>query len=100
MTVANAGPSFAQGIMLDDPTPVSLTFVSATAPRASGFPCAPGTLGAGDSAVIEVTFAVPADDAGDHVVNTASVASAAPDPYGADDSTATPDRAARGRICR
>jgi uncharacterized repeat protein (TIGR01451 family) len=86
LTIGNAGPSAAQGIVVDDPTPAGLSFVSASAPCEGGFPCALGTLGAGGSAAIEVRFAVPADYVGDRVVNTATVAAATPDPNPADNT--------------
>ncbi|HUD42372.1 MAG TPA: DUF11 domain-containing protein, partial [Dokdonella sp.] len=86
LAIGNAGPSAAQGVIVDDPTPAGLSLVSASAPCEGGFPCALGTLGAGGSATIEVALAVPADYAGDRVVNTASVAAATPDPNPADNA--------------
>src|SRR5262249_43531329 len=49
--VTNIGPSDAVNVMLTDPTPPRLTFVSAAAPCASGFasPCALGTMTPGQS---------------------------------------------------
>jgi uncharacterized repeat protein (TIGR01451 family) len=46
-------------VMLLDPTPTGLTFASATAPCAGGFPCALGTLAVGASVTVTARFNVP-----------------------------------------
>jgi uncharacterized repeat protein (TIGR01451 family) len=91
ITVMNSGPSDAQGVTLTDPTPAGLTFVSATAPCAAGFPCTAGTLAAGASLSLTVTYAVPAGYAGANpIANTASVSATTADPAAANNSaTAT-----------
>ncbi|GAB4184804.1 MAG: hypothetical protein Tsb002_08100 [Wenzhouxiangellaceae bacterium] len=89
LAVTNNGPSAAQNVSLDDPTPAGLTFVSATAPCAAGFPCALGNLASGASVSVDVTYQVPADATGT-IVNTAMVSSPTPDPVpGNNDSTVT-----------
>lgn len=81
LVVANAGPSDAANVQVSDPTPANLSFVSASAPCAGGFPCALGPLASGASATITVTFAIPAGyTAPTPILNTASVSSATPDP--------------------
>ena len=81
ITVTNNGPATATGVLLDDPTPADLTFVSATAPCASGFPCALGDILLNDSVIVSVTFNIPPGYAGaDPVVNTATAAANEPDP--------------------
>ncbi|MBO9662261.1 DUF11 domain-containing protein, partial [Dokdonella sp.] len=81
LVVSNAGPSPAAQVSLADPTPAGLSFVSATAPCAGGFPCALGDLVAGASATVTVTYAVPANYAGaDPIANTATVSSPTSDP--------------------
>ncbi|WP_395684146.1 hypothetical protein, partial [Dokdonella sp.] len=79
LAVTNNGPSPAAGVSLADPTPAGLTFVSATAPCAGGFPCALGTLAGGASVNVTVTFAVPANGSGS-ITNTATLSSTTSDP--------------------
>jgi uncharacterized repeat protein (TIGR01451 family) len=87
--VSNTGPSDAAGVSLADATPPGLTFVSATAPCASGFPCAIDTIKAGASVIVTVTYAVPVSYAGpDPIVNTATVNATTADPNNAN-NTAT-----------
>src|SRR5262249_45430769 len=87
--IRNAGPSNAQAVSLADPTPPGLTFVSATAPCASGFPCLLGTMAAGTTVSLTVTFHVPPGyTTPDPIVTTATVSSATPDPHPDDNSHA------------
>ncbi len=79
LRVRNDGPDVAEAVTLDDPTPAGLTFVSAGAPCADGFPCALGDLAAGGRVEVAVTFAVPATASGS-IENTATVSSPTPDP--------------------
>lgn len=91
VTVTNNGPDAALNATLDDPAPPGLSFASATSPCASGFPCDLGTLAAGASVVVTITFDVAADVTGE-VVNTANAGSDTPDPDPSDnqDSVTTP----------
>ncbi|HEU4662562.1 MAG TPA: hypothetical protein VFS55_00885 [Dokdonella sp.] len=79
LQVQNAGPDAALNVVLDDPTPANLAFVSASAPCAAGFPCSLGTLASGAGTIVTVTYAV-APGASGTVTNSASVASTTPDP--------------------
>jgi uncharacterized repeat protein (TIGR01451 family) len=89
IVVRNQGPSDAQSVVLADPTPTALTYVSSTAPCATGFPCALGTLAAGASVTVSVTFAIPSPYYGPiPLVNRATVTSITPDPN-PDDNTDT-----------
>ncbi len=74
LTVTNNGPSDVASATVTDPPPPGLTFVSATAPCAAGFPCTLGPLAAGASQTIMVTYNVPADYSGpDPIANVATV---------------------------
>ncbi len=87
LTITNDGPSTATMVSVDDPTPTGLTFISATAPCAGGFPCDLGTMSAGDQIIVDVTFEVPFDYAGpDPIVNTATVSSDVADGVPGNDS--------------
>ncbi|MGZ8810217.1 MAG: Ig-like domain-containing protein, partial [Thermoanaerobaculia bacterium] len=78
--VTNSGPAAASAVSIADPTPPGLTFVSASAPCAGGFPCALGTLASGATTSITVTYQIPAGYAGSGITNTATVSSTTPDP--------------------
>ena len=87
LVVTNHGPDDAAGVVLTDPTPAGLTFLSASAPCAGGFPCALGTLNAGAGVPVSVTFTVPAGyTAPDPIVNVATVSTTTADPNPANDS--------------
>jgi len=79
LTVANHGPDPALDVVLSDPTPAGLVFVSAGAPCTAGFPCELGALASGAEATVEVTYAVSPEASGS-LVNAASVAGSTPDP--------------------
>jgi uncharacterized repeat protein (TIGR01451 family) len=88
LTVTNHGPADAAGVTLVDPTPAGLTFVNASAPCASGFPCTLGTLAFGASTSVTVTFQVPNDYSGPTTItNVGSVSSPTTDPDPTDNSS-------------
>lgn len=87
LAAGNAGPSVAQAVQLDDPTPAGLSFVSASAPCAGGFPCALGDLASGATATITVTFAIPPGFGGASISNTATATTTTADPDGGNDSS-------------
>jgi uncharacterized repeat protein (TIGR01451 family) len=89
--VTNGGPQDALDVVIDDTPPAGLTFDSATAPCAGGFPCAIGTLADGASVQFDVTFDIAPNVLGD-VTNTANVTAsniAVPDPTVNSDSATT-----------
>ena len=55
-----------------DPTPAGLTFVGNTGDCTTAFPCALGTIPAGQTRTIVATFLVPAGYAAPSILNTAS----------------------------
>jgi uncharacterized repeat protein (TIGR01451 family) len=79
VTVRNAGPSPAQGVVLNDPTPAGLNFVSAGAPCASGFPCVLGDLAVGQSVDVTVNYTVRSTAVPVTIENIATATSTTPD---------------------
>lgn len=79
IAVTNSGPSTATGVVVTDPTPSGLTFVSNSGACTSPFPCNLGTLNSGQTATITATFNVPAGYGSSSIVNTASVSSSVTD---------------------
>ena len=80
IVTTNAGPSTAGSVVVSDPTPAGLTFVSSTGGCTSAFPCSLGNLTTGQTVTINATFNVPFGFAGTSFTNTATVTSGANDP--------------------
>lgn len=86
--VTNNGPSTATGLVISDPTPAALTFVSATGACVS-FPCNIASLANGSTAMVTATYSINSPGA-QTILNTASVTSTTSDPNTANNSaTAT-----------
>jgi uncharacterized repeat protein (TIGR01451 family) len=77
IVVTNAGPLVATGVVVTDPTPAGLTFVSNSGACTNAFPCSLGTLNAGQSATITSTYNVPLTYPGTTISNTASCSTTA-----------------------
>jgi len=84
ITVVNNGPATATNVVLNDPAPAGLTFSVATPPCITGFPCALGTLTAGQSVTITASYTVTATSGS--VTNTALVSGSSFDPISTNDS--------------
>ena len=84
VTVVNNGPSDAQNVVVQDPTPAGLTSPLTTDPPCAGaaLPCNLGTLVAGQSKQFIVTYTVPPDYSGLDLTNVATVTAATPDAIG------------------
>jgi uncharacterized repeat protein (TIGR01451 family) len=89
ITVKNEGPSNATNVIVSDPTPTGLIFVSSAGDCLTAFPCALGTIAPNTTRTITVTYDVPANFAGSSVTNSASVTSSTPDPTGPNTSSVT-----------
>ena len=80
ITIVNAGPFDAAGVIVDDPTPTGLT-LSSVAGDCTALPCALGAIPLGAARSVTVVFAVPPVYNGPKpIVNTATVTSSSPDP--------------------
>jgi uncharacterized repeat protein (TIGR01451 family) len=79
IVVTNLGFSTAVNVQLTDVLPSYLTFVSANAPCASGFPCSLGNMASGTSVTITLSTRLSAGFVGPAVSNTAGVTSVTPD---------------------
>jgi uncharacterized repeat protein (TIGR01451 family) len=88
ITVTNNGPSDATAVTVTDATPANTTFVSNAGACTTAFPCALGTMTAGQSKTITSTFTVSATFTGTSIANSANVTSATSDPS-AGNNTAT-----------
>jgi uncharacterized repeat protein (TIGR01451 family) len=74
IVVSNQGPDAAAGVVVADPTPPGLSFVSNTGACTTPFPCALGALASGQTRAVVATFNVPSAYAGpDPISNTATV---------------------------
>jgi large repetitive protein len=87
LIVTNLGPSASQNVQVSDPTPAGLSLVTVSGAGCTSVPCSVGTLAAGESRRIELTYNVlfPANAAS--VSNTASVSSSTADPSLGNNST-------------
>lgn len=77
ITVTNAGPAAAPNVVITDPTPAGLKFLSNSGGCTTAFPCTIASLAAGQSVVITARYSVTASSG--TITNTASVTSTAPD---------------------
>ncbi|HEX2061891.1 MAG TPA: DUF11 domain-containing protein, partial [Thermoanaerobaculia bacterium] len=89
ITIKNEGPSDAANVVVDDPRPARLSFVSNSGACTTGFPCSLGTMTAGTTKVITSTWHVAAGSEGNTVTNTASVTSTTVDTVPANNSAST-----------
>ncbi|HEX7155452.1 MAG TPA: hypothetical protein VF618_28560 [Thermoanaerobaculia bacterium] len=90
VTVTNLGPDAASSVIVTDPTPANLTFVSNTGDCTTAFPCTIASLAPSQSKTITATYTVnAATPAATVITNSASVTSSTVDPDGSNDSAST-----------
>ncbi len=79
LVVTNGGPSDAQAVVVSDPTPVHLMFVSNSGDCTTPFPCSLGDLPFGETRTITATYTVSVDAGSSTIVNSATVSAATVD---------------------
>ncbi len=88
VAVTNLGPSNAANVIVADPTPSGLAFVSNTGACTTAYPCSLGSVAAGATLTITTTYTVPLGyTSPDPIVNTATVSSSTPDPVPGNDTS-------------
>jgi uncharacterized repeat protein (TIGR01451 family) len=87
IVVANAGTLAAANTFVTDSTPAGLTFVANGGGCSTPFPCALGTIAAGQSVTISATYNVPSGYTGGAITNTANVSSSTADLNAANNSS-------------
>ena len=91
ITITNSGPSDATNVVVSDPTPARMQWVSNSGNCTTAFPCNLGTIPTGQSRTIMARFEVTSGGQ-TPIVNTASVTAATADPNTANNSaSATTD---------
>ena len=80
ITVTNNNPSTASNVVVTDPTPAGLTFISNSGDCFSTFPCTIPTLHVGETKTITSTFAVAPDYVGAPIANNVTVSIPGTDP--------------------
>ena len=82
--VTNSGPDPAPNVQVANPTPTGLTFVSNTGACTTPFPCAFGTVPAGQTRMITATYQVPLGYGGPNpIVATVTATTTTDDPNSA-----------------
>jgi uncharacterized repeat protein (TIGR01451 family) len=84
---SNAGPSPATNVVISDPTPVGLAFLSNSGACTTPFPCSIGTLTSGQSGSITSTYTIPPAYTGVAISNTATISATENDPNAADNTS-------------
>lgn len=90
LSVTNNGPAVATGVVLGDPTPANLTFVSATGACTTAFPCTLGTMAVGEVRTLTATYTAGNVPDGTVVTNIATVTSTSPDSNPANNQSSVP----------
>jgi uncharacterized repeat protein (TIGR01451 family)/fimbrial isopeptide formation D2 family protein len=90
LTVTNNGPAVATGVVVADPTPANLTFVSTSGACTTAFPCALGTMAVGEVRTIAATYTAGNAADGTVVTNVATVTATSPDPVAGNNQASVP----------
>jgi uncharacterized repeat protein (TIGR01451 family) len=79
ITVNAGSPTSAANVVVDDPAPAGLTFVSNSGDCVTAFPCQFATINIGETKTITATFKISPDFGSSTLSNTATVSSAGTD---------------------
>ena len=85
INVSNGGPSAANGVTVNDPTPANLTFVSNSGACTTPFPCSLGSVPSNTTKTIVATYTVDSGS-GSNVTNVATVTTTSTDNSTANDT--------------
>jgi len=85
LIVSNNGPATATNVVVSDPTPAGLAFVSTSGACSGAFPCSLGSLTANQSVTITATYTVTATSGS--ITNSATIGATTTDPNLADDTS-------------
>jgi uncharacterized repeat protein (TIGR01451 family) len=89
IVVQNNGPAPATGVVVSDPAPTGIAFLSVAGSTCTFFPCSIGTLNPGQSVTLTSMYNVPPSYSGGAIVNTASVSEVETDPNMSDNQSTT-----------
>ncbi len=89
ITVANGGQSAANNVVVNDPTPAGLNFLSNSGDCTTAFPCSLGSVPSGATKTIIATYSVAADRSGTTITNTATVTTTTTDDTSNNSASAT-----------
>ena len=86
ITITNNGPGAAGNVVVSDPTPLNVSFVSNSGDCTTAFPCTIAAIASGESKVITATYTADTEADGRTITNVVSVTSNANDTSSSNDT--------------